>query len=486
MQRSFYRHHLITAVAIVACLGLLWPNFTLSAENKRKPTQLPKAIQSLLRQYKVPAKNISVFIKDLDTEQVLLTHNADVLRSPASTMKLLATYAGLKALGPNYSWRTEAWIRGTLTDGILTGDLILKGYGDPFLVQENFWKFIKTLRTKGLKEIHGNLIIDNSYFELPSHNRAAFDKKPFRVYNAPSSALMFNFQATQFLLQGNENNNSIDITPYPSIDAFKLINKIKRVNGKCRRSYLRPTFSKDNRGHVVIKGKYSPTCKQRFVLRAISNPEEHVFNAFKQHWKDLNGLLTGSYTIGRVTPTDELFHTYSSPTLGEQIRLINKWSNNVMAKQLLLTLGANKLGAPGTPNKGRQAILTTLDENNIGTQGIVIDNGSGLSRQARITAKQMANLLSHAYHDPLMPEFLASLSILGVDGTLINRFKNQTLQGSGHFKTGTLDNVTAIAGYMLNQKGKHLVIVIQHNGKRASGKSGREIQNALLSWSFEQ
>ena len=242
----------------------------------------------------------------------------------------------------------------------------------------------------------------------------------------------------------------------------------------------------NKKGSLTISGNYAAKCKQRFILRAVSKPEEHVFNAFRDFWLDLNGTLKGGLKIGRVSAKDELFHVHSSPTLGEQIRLINKWSNNVMTKQLLLTLGAKKYGAPGTLKKGRQAIFDTLNTNNIDTNGIQLENGSGLSRSALITARQMGNLLEVAYRDPFMPEFMASLSLPGIDGTLVNRFRKDQLRGRSHLKTGTLDFVTAISGYMLNRQGKRLVIAIQHNGKRTGAGRGTKIQDAILRWSFEQ
>lgn len=387
---------------------------------------------------------------------------------------------------------------------MLSGDLILKGYGDPFLVYENFWKLVKTLRDKGLKHIEGDIIIDNSYFQLAPHDPAAFDGKAFRIYNAQSSALMFNFQATRFLFtpeveeqvskgkekKGKKKKNreigNVKVTPYPRISDFDFDNQIKLTKGRCRKSHLRPKFKKDKKGNLIITGNYAAKCKQRFILRAVSKPEEHVFNAFRDFWLDLNGTLKGGLKIGRVSAKDELFHVHSSPTLGEQIRLINKWSNNVMTKQLLLTLGAKKYGAPGTLTKGRQAIFDTLNTNDIDTNGVQLENGSGLSRSALVTVRQMGHLLEAAYRDPFMPEFMASLSLPGVDGTMVNRFRKDQLRGRSHLKTGTLDFVTAISGYMLNRKGKRLVIAIQHNGKRTGAGRGAKIQDAILRWSFEQ
>ena len=484
----------------------------------QEPLPLPDVVTKLLKKYKITEDNLSVYIRDLNADKPLLEHNIDEMRNPASTMKLLTTYAGLKELGPNFSWRTEVYLRGDMDEsGVLDGDLILKGFGDPFLVYENFWKIIKNLRVKGLNVIKGNVIIDNSYFELSDHNAEEFDGKPFRVYNAESSALMFNFQATRFLFKpklseeeqkkrlektkrkkkvrkrkrksSREPIGLVEVTPYPNIIGFKFDNQLKLINGKCRRSHSSPKFIKGDDDTLIIKGNYAYSCGQKFILRTVSLPEEHVFNAFRDFWTDLKGELHGELRRGKVQSGDERFHTYSSPSLGDQIRLINKWSNNVMTRQLLLTLGAKKFGTPGTLEKGKQAVLDILEENEIdtgaGDQKITLENGSGLSRKALISARQMAGLLETAYRDAYMPEFISSLAVTGVDGTLVNRFRSDDLRGRSHFKTGTLNFVTTIAGYMLNRKGKRLVIVIQHNGKKTGGGRAKKIQDALLRWSFE-
>jgi D-alanyl-D-alanine carboxypeptidase/D-alanyl-D-alanine-endopeptidase (penicillin-binding protein 4) len=187
-----------------------------------------------------------------------------------------------------------------------------------------------------------------------------------------------------------------------------------------------------------------------------------------------------------VQKVDVRLHTHYSESLGNQIRVINKWSNNLMTRQLLLTLGATKYGKPGTLEKGRRAILETLADNGIDNKDIIIDNGSGLSRTARVTASQHAQLLERAWRDEFMPEFMSSLSLSGLDGTLVNRFRNDDMKGRSHMKTGTLRNAKSIAGYMLNRQGKWLVVVMHHNGPKIGGGRGSKIQNAMLRWAFEQ
>lgn len=446
---------------------------------------LSSTVSSLVNQYKVNPDNLSIYIRDINADKPLLSHNANVQRTPASTMKLLTTFAALKALGPSYTWKTEAWMRGSFKDGVLDGDLIIKGYGDPFLVHERYWKFIHDLRNKGLNTITGNVIIDNSYFDLPDIDPGAFDNQPHRTYNAQPSALMFNFQATRFLFEAKD---GVSITPFPKSEGLNLVNQLKLASGRCRKPHYRPNFKRNNEGDLIVTGSYAKGCGQNFILRNVTQPDQLAFAAFKQFWTELDGRLMGGQAEGVVDKsTDKRFYVYRSPSLGEQIRTINKWSNNVMTRQLLLTLGAQKYAAPATLKKGRDAILDVLKEAGVpDTDDILIENGSGLSRIAHFSANQMASLLDVAYRDAYMPEFLASLSLSGRDGTLYKRFSDEDLEGRSHLKTGTINNVTAIAGYMLNRQGKRLIIVMMQNGKDVRRGKGVALQNAVLRWAFEQ
>ncbi|MCK5727231.1 MAG: D-alanyl-D-alanine carboxypeptidase/D-alanyl-D-alanine-endopeptidase [Thiotrichaceae bacterium] len=447
--------------------------------------ELPEKIRNLLKKYKIPKENISILVQDLNTDKPLLSHNPTTPRNPASTMKLLTTYAALKVLEPNYTWRTEAWVRGTIKEGVLKGDLILKGYGDPFLVHQNYWKFVQGIREKGLHTIKGKIIIDNSFFTVGKQNRAAFDQRPLRAYNALPSALMYNFQTSRFLFRPDKKNNKIEIIPYPWIPNFNYINNVKLQKGRCKRRHYRPKFKLTDQS-LTISGSYSAQCGQQFIMKVLSKPPEHAFNAFRDFWRNTGGKLQAKMKIGKVRKGDTRFHIYYSNSLSEQIRKINKWSNNVMTRQLLLTLGAKAKGRPGTMVKGRAAIFDALNEVGINTQKMVIDNGSGLSRIARVSAQQHASLLIRAWRDKFMPEFLSSLSLSGLDGTLVNRFRNDDMRGRSHMKTGSLNNVRSIAGYMLNRKGRWMVVVMHHNGAKASSGRGAKIQNTLLQWVFEQ
>lgn len=442
--------------------------------------ELPADITAMMQRYNLPADSLSVYIRDLNADVPMVVHNDKVPRNPASVMKLLTTWTALKLLSPSYTWKTEAWTRGELRDGVLNGDLILKGYGDPFLTDEAFRQLLHDLQLKGLKAIRGNLLVDNSYFSIPHHDPGAFDNEPTRVYNAPPSALMFNFQANRFLFEADESKGVVNVTPFPQIPGLQLDNRMVLSKGECRKEHYQPDFKQE--GAVMkVSGTYAAMCGKNFILRVMSTPEEHVFNAFRDIWHSLGGEFAGKLQTGQVGQADVLLHTHESRTLGEQIRFINKWSNNVMTRNLFLTLGAKVQGEPATLEKSRMAMADLLQQAGIDYTGMVVENGSGLSRVERITARQLGQLLETAWRDPYMPEFMASMPLLGEDGTLAKRFREDDLRGRSHMKTGTLNDTSAIAGYMLTRTGKRLVVVLVQNGK-----GGHGVQDAILKWVFEQ
>ncbi|WP_020394133.1 D-alanyl-D-alanine carboxypeptidase/D-alanyl-D-alanine endopeptidase [Thiolinea disciformis] len=453
---------------------------------RQQQTQdLPASIADYLKQKNVPADALRVFVQDVNADAPLLLHNADLVSSPASVMKLLTTWSAIKTLGPAWTWSTEAWARGEIHDGVLNGDLIIKGYGDPFLVYESFWQFVHDLRLKGLREIRGDIIIDNSFFDIPAIDPAAFDGQPERVYNAPPSAAMFNFQASRIVYNANPAAGKVDLAIFPAPRGVTVDNQLKLVEGDCSRGNARPIVSRTSSGTIIARGNYAISCASQSTTMVLSTPEELVYQAFADFWTQLGGTLTGSYKLDAVKSGDRRLHVHVSSPLAEQVRLINKWSNNVMTRQLLLTMGAKLFGGKATLDKGRAAVLYVLKQQGISTDGIIIDNGSGLSRAERVTARQLGQLLQVIWRDPYMPELLNSLPLLGQDGTLAGRFRHSELQGRGRFKTGTIDGVSGLAGYLLTRSGKRMQIVIIFNGSQ-SGAYGQAVQNMLLEWVFEQ
>ncbi len=183
---------------------------------------------------------------------------------------------------------------------------------------------------------------------------------------------------------------------------------------------------------------------------------------------------------------EEPLLSFSSLPLSDVISRINKHSNNVMARQLLYTLAAEQLGAPGTEENGRAVVASWLAHNGLADTAMRIENGAGLSRVARTTTTAMTDMLRFAWGQSYMPEYLPSMSLSGLDGTLRRRFTGSPLIGRAHLKTGSLDHVTAIAGYVHAKSGRRFAVAAMQAHPDIHRGPGEEVQEALLRWLYEQ
>ncbi len=398
-------------------------------------TELPEPVYKKLLNYGISTRNVSVYVREVSSPRALLAFNQDVPRNPASVIKLLTTVVALDVLGADYTWRTEAYVHGRLRQGRLRGELLLKGYGDPYMTPEAFWKFVRGIRLRGLREISGYVAVDDSYFEASVQQRSEFDGEPHRVYNALPHALSLNFQSTQFYLSPDRQSERVRVFTEPPLANLHISNGLKLVNAPCWRRYHRPRLTVAEGGGdatVRLHGSYSAECPEAVMTRLMMEPSDHVGGAFTALWRELGGRLDGEVVKGPVPEDAVLFHSTESRPLGEIIRGINKHSNNLMSRLVLLTVGAELEGAPGTMEKGRRAVDTWLDAQSLNFPELLVDNGSGLSRDARISARSIGRLLLHAYRSPQMPEFLASLAVAGVDGTMHSRFRGDPLAKRAH------------------------------------------------------
>lgn len=446
---------------------------------------LPVGVRNVLKVRQLPANSLSIHVENLDSGEVLLDWNATEPRNPASVMKLLTTLVALDTLGPTYRWKTDAYLLGDINGDTLEGDLLLKGYGDPFLVTERVWKMLRDLRRRGIRRISGNLLLDDSYFRVMDADPAAFDQEPLRAYNVIPNALMMNFKTVRYFFSPDPDNNKVIVAVDPALANLKIVNRLSVTNGSCR-GYQRgiaiipnPTFDQ-----VTFRGKFPRGCDTYSMNRAALGHNEFTFGLFKSLWEESGGEILGSWRNVVSDGDAEPFLSFASWPLADVISKVNKHSNNVMARQLLYTLAAEVYGPPGTEENGRRAIMQWLDREGFDAAELVLDNGAGLSRTSRMSAKQLAALLRYAYGQPYMPEFLASMSISGLDGTMSRRFRDDMLTGMAHIKTGTLDHVTAIAGYVQSRSGDRYAVVAMQNYADIHRGPGEEVQEALLRWVY--
>jgi D-alanyl-D-alanine carboxypeptidase/D-alanyl-D-alanine-endopeptidase (penicillin-binding protein 4) len=464
-----------TRTAFIVALALLLVSAAHAA--------LPPSVAQALSAAGIPDSAVGLYVHDVTSERPAIAHNANRPFNPASTMKLVTTYAALELLGPAYTWNTDVYAVGPIANEVLTGELIFKGYGDPKLTIENFWLMLRSLRARGLREIRGDVVLDRTFFKAEDYDPAAFDGEPLRPYNVGPDALLVNFKAITLTLVPEPETRSVRIVAEPAVPQIQIANALAYSDGSCGdwlgKLRVDVQAAADN-AKLTLAGPYSRDCGERMRSFSVLSHRAYFAALFSQMWRELGGTLTGSVRDGTLPPGARLITSTRSEALSEVVRDINKYSNNVMARQLFLTLGALGEGAPGTLDRSRSVVRQWLVQKNIAAPELVIDNGSGLSRVERVSASTMGEILVAAFRSAVMPELMASLPVVAADGTMRRRLSNADVAGQAHIKTGSLAGVRAIAGYVLDARGRRVVVVLVINHPNAAG--AQAAQDALLRW----
>ncbi|MFZ3205384.1 MAG: D-alanyl-D-alanine carboxypeptidase/D-alanyl-D-alanine-endopeptidase [Pseudomonas sp.] len=437
-------------------------------------SSLPAKVQQSLKANKISTQSLSVVTLPLTGPGTSTFFNADVSVNPASTMKLVTTFAALELLGPTHQWKTEFYTDGPLKDGVLHGNLFLKGGGDPKLNMERLWLLLRDLRANGVHQISGDLVLDRSHFNqpaLPTFNDDGGDtNKPYLV---TPDALLVNLKALRFVARTD--GGKVHIAVEPPIAEIRIDNRVKALPaGKCPGwpdVRYNPVKQFDGTT-VIVSGKLAEGCSAQTYLSLLDHPG-YAAGTVRAIWQELGGKILGKDRLADVPKKARLLARAFSPDLVEIIRDINKYSNNTMARQLFLSLGAQfRNEADGDDAKAAQRVIRSwLARKGITAPHLVIENGSGLSRDERVSARELAQLLQAAWQSPYAAEFISSMPLVAMDGTMRKRLHRTALVGEAHIKTGTLNNVRAIAGYSRDRNGDSWAVVAILNDPRPWGAS---------------
>lgn len=444
---------------------------------------IPQDLQAAWRATRLQQSELSLYVREADGP-VLMAINADTPRNPASVMKLVTTWVGLSGLGPDYIWRTRLMARdGGRVDaqGSLSGPLYVQGAGDPLLTVQDLWALLRELRLRGIKNLP-EVIVDRSRFGNVAIDPGEFDNAPDRPYNASPDAMMIGLGAMRLLFQPDARAGKWVPVIDPPVPGMRVTGQVDWSEARCTGS---PTVSAQVRSQgadveILLAGSAPGSCGEFTIYRLALSQQAHFSSLFQMLWRELGGTLARGVREGKVPADAKPVVWHDSRTLADNIRVINKQSNNVMARHMLLTLAAETSGAGATVPAGERAALEELRRQNVDTRGWVIGNGSGLSREGRVTASGLGGMLQSAWHSPLMPEFISSLAISGVDGTVRRRLRDDDVRGMAHLKTGTLRDARALAGYVLGASGKRYILVSMVNGPQAVNV--RSFDDALIRW----
>ena len=442
---------------------------------------LPAPVIAALQRAKVPVEALHVVVMEANGSQktaALLSHQATTSINPASLSKLATTVVALDLLGPTFVWRTPVYIDGPVRDGLLQGNVYVRGSGDPRLVVERLWLLMRRLQGLGIQKIQGDIVLDKSAFDLPERNPASFDGEPLRPYNAAPDALLVNFKSLVFQFVPDRTANVARIHIEPPLAGVQFPTTVPLSNTDCSdyRSSLRADWADPLR--IRFTGSFPAVCGEKVWPVAYVAPQQFAARAIAGMWQQVGGQLVGQVRDGVVPANLQPVFSIESPALSEVIRDINKFSNNVMAQQLFLTLGQQARGT-GSWDGSREAMQAWWRDR-IGGEVPVFDNGSGLSRDERISTLGLARLLQFAWGSPTMSELMSSLPVSGLDGTL-KRSKSQSI---AHLKTGSLRDVAGIAGYVDTANGKRLILVAVLN--HANAQVARGVLDLLVDWTALQ
>lgn len=459
----------------------------LAAAAQDGTTRLPQPVAQALQQAGIPESSVGIYVQGVTAQRPLLASGENRVLNPASTIKLVTTFAALDQLGPAYRWTTEIYATGALQGDVLDGNLIIKGYGDPRLTLENFWLMLRSLRARGVREIRGDLVLDRSYFAAAVRNSdpASFDNEPTRPYNTPPDALLVNFKAVRLQFVPDTERRRLVIIAEPALPQIEVLNNVALDNEPCGDwvGRLKLTALGNGTGaRLLFGGNYSAACGEQERNYSVLDHPQYVHGLFTLLWRELGGTFAGGVRDGDTSAGARRLLAHQTQSLAEIVRDINKFSNNVMARQLYLALGAIAGGAPATGEKSAHTIKQWLASRQLTFPELVLENGSGLSRNERLSAKSLGQLLLAAHQSAVMPELAASLPLVAVDGTMRKRLSGADVAGQAHIKTGTLSGVRAMAGYVLDRRGRMMVVVCIVNHARAS--ETQPVQDALLKWVY--
>jgi serine-type D-Ala-D-Ala carboxypeptidase/endopeptidase (penicillin-binding protein 4) len=450
-----------------------------------RAADLPAPVLAALSQAQIPPTAMAYTLIPLHGTRSTMGWQDQTPMSPASVFKVITTYAALDRLGPAWTWQTPVTLDGPVEDGVLHGSVWIRGSGDPSWVLERVWLMLHHLQQRGVREIQGNIMLDRSEWQLPYRSAADFDGDATRPYNVQPDALLFNFKTQTYRFTPDPASGVAHVSADPALEGVEVPRTVPLNNLPCGdwQAGLRTDWS--DALHPRLAGSFPAACNDQTWQVAFADPASYNARLIAHLWTDMGGRLDGQVREGR-TP-DTLVPTWweTSPPLGEVVRNINKFSNNLMAEQLYLTLGAafrQDLSQPARPEDAREALrnwlVARLGEPSV--QTMALDNGSGLSRSTRVSTSQLAQVLQLAWQSPVMSELMSSFPISGVDGTL----KRLNVQGGeAHLKTGSLKDVAAIAGYVLSGTGQRYVLVAIVNDPHAS--AARPALQALTQWAMD-
>ncbi len=472
------------------------------AQFKPNADALPAAVWSALQRTQLPADALAAVALPLGGSPGALWqrawgHQAQRSMQPGSAMKVVTSIVALDRLGPNLRGSTELRSAAPLLpDGTLQGDLVLKGGADPELGVAQFWALLQELRAAGVHTINGNLVVDRTLWRPARMDLGLppFDGAPEFPYNVIPDALQLAGALLPLRLASTADTLLADTVP--PLAGLHITSRMTLSDGRCAdwsEGWQTATVKTDGaeahggtvgtpapRTVIELQGQFPRNCTQRPELQLIDR-QELTERLFATLWQQLGGRWHGRAVEAAAPAETRLLAQRLSRPWGEVLRPLNKTSDNTLTRMLFLNLGVAGMAEhpqASTADLAGREVLRWLAEHRIDNTGVVLDNGSGLSRSERISPWQLAQMLKVAHSARYASDLMMSLPVAGVDGTMRNRLKDSPAAGWARLKTGTLRNVVALAGYVSDAQGHVWAVAMMINHEQAA--RGRPVLDALV------
>lgn len=450
---------------------------------------LPPAVLQALEKARIPPGALAVAALPLHNDAQPWGWQPTRLMQPGSSMKLVTSIVALDRLGPNHRGSTELKTAAPAVDGVLQGDIALVGGGDVELGLPQLWGLLLELQHAGVRHIAGNLLLDRTRYRpaRPDVGVPPFDASPEFPYNVIPDAL--NLAGSLLPLELRATATGVEASTVPRLPGLAFDSRMALVDGRCQDwdDHWKPavTANEGDARRISLQGAFPRNCIVRAELQLLDRTEL-AERLFRHLWQSLGGTWAGQAVEQAAPAGARVLARRVGRPWGELLRHQNKQSDNAWTRVLFLELGAlRSASAPGvnTADLATQAVREWFAEQGIPSDGLVLDNGSGLSRSERISPLQMARLLVTASRGRHAADFAMSLPTVGVDGTMRNRLKDSPATGWARFKTGTLRNVVALAGYVSDPQGRPWALAMMINDPvdgDGTARRGRPALDAMV------
>ncbi|MEE9258425.1 MAG: D-alanyl-D-alanine carboxypeptidase/D-alanyl-D-alanine-endopeptidase [Nitrospinaceae bacterium] len=461
---------------------LSFPSAAFPHEGDDEVVQFQNVVEGILSHPCLKRKNFGIKIFSLNRQETLYEFKNDKLFTPASNLKLITTAAAVKNLGPGYRFHTRLFSAGSLEGDTLHGDLYIKGYGDPKLVSEQMWLLTRKLRNLPLRKIEGDIIADDTYFDNLMRVKTWKKNPGSQAYNAPLGALSFNFNTvTVHVMPGEKVGDQPVVIVDPDIDYIQVDNRAKTVRQGKRGRLIVNRVDRETFNEITVSGTIALGRPRAKYFLNITDPTRYTATVFKQFLEQAGIEVGGTVKTGVVPEGAEMLASHESEPLSLALQGLNKFSNNFVAEQILKAMAAERYGPPGTTEGGVRIIDEYMAGLGYAPGQYRIVDGSGLSRQNRLSPDQIVGVLSRMRSDlGVYPEFITALGVMGLDGNVKDRMNGTDKAQKVRVKTGTLNFVSALSGYFQSMDGEMFAFSILMNDLKCGNGRALKIQDRIV------